>query len=86
VFRFNLAVAISSALLVAGILSMLPLAREYALYDYRLPPGPTTASFQAVGGVGMVLWSFIHFTYSMVYNAVRLSALRGKAVAKGHNC
>jgi hypothetical protein len=84
VFRFNVAVAISSALLVAGILSMLPLAREYALYNYRLP-GATTASFQAVGGVGMVLWSFIHFTYSMVYNAVRLSALRGKAVAMGHS-
>src|SRR5262249_47433645 len=85
VFRFNVAVAISAALLMAGILSMLPLAREYTLYNYRLPAGPTAASFQAVAGVGMVLWSFIHFTYSMVYNAVRLSGLRGKAVARGNN-
>jgi glycosyltransferase involved in cell wall biosynthesis len=82
VFRFNSAVMISSVLLTVGVLSLLPLARQYVFYDYRLPPNLTTASFQAVGGVGMVLWSFIHFTFSLVYNAVRLSMQRGEAVAR----
>ena len=76
VFRFNSAVLISSVLFVGGTLSLLPLAREYVSYHYRLPASLTVSSFQAVAGVGMVLWSFIHFTFSMVYNAVLLSVKR----------
>jgi hypothetical protein len=82
-FRFNPAVVISSVLLTVGVLSLLPLARQYVFYGYRLPPDLATASFQAVGGIGLVLWSFIHFTFSMVYNAVRLSVRRGEAAAAG---
>jgi glycosyltransferase involved in cell wall biosynthesis len=79
-FRFNPAIVISSVLLIAGILSILPLVREYVSHNYRLPSSLTATSFQAVGGLGMVMWSFIHFTYSMVYNAVRLSVQRVEAV------
>jgi hypothetical protein len=73
-FRFTQAVVVSSALLLSGVLSFLPLAREYVLHHYRLPANMTASSFEAVGGVGLVLWSLIHFTFSMVYNAVLLSA------------
>ena len=73
VFHFNPAVLVSTVLFIGGTLSLLPLAREYYSYHYRLPPILTVSSFQAVAGVGLVLWGFIHFTFSMVYNAVLLS-------------
>jgi len=73
VFQFNVAVLISLALFISGILSFLPLLREYLSLNYRLSPVLTDASYKAVGGVGLVLWSFIHFTFSMVYNALMLS-------------
>jgi glycosyltransferase involved in cell wall biosynthesis len=73
IFSFNPAVLISAVLLIGGLLSLLPLVREYVSYNYRLPPNLTTSSFEAVGGIGLVLWSFIHFTFTMVYNAVLLS-------------
>lgn len=78
VFRFNSAVLISSVLLISGILCFLPLIREYISSGYRLPPNLTAGSFRAVDGVGLVLWSFVHFTFSMLYNAVLISSQRNK--------
>ncbi len=80
VFRFNFAVFISSVLFVSGILCLLPLLREYISSGYRLPPDLAPASFRAVGGLGLVLWSFVHFTFSMLHNAVLISSQRTSAV------
>ena len=71
-FRFGPAVLVSSVLALAGLLSLLPLAREYVADNYRLPSTMSEASFHAVAGIGLILWSFIHFTFSMVYNAAVL--------------
>lgn len=69
VFRFGPAVLVSAVLGIGGLLCLLPLAREYVNHQYRLPPDISAVSFHAVAGIGLVLWSFIHFTFSMVYNA-----------------
>jgi glycosyltransferase involved in cell wall biosynthesis len=82
VFRFNPAVLVSTVLFIGGTLSLLPLAREYYSYHYRLPPILTAPSFQAVAGLGLVMWGFIHFTFSMVYNAVLLSTKSTSNVSK----
>jgi len=71
-FRFGPAVLVASLLAIAGILSLLPLAREYVAGNYRLPSVLSDASFHAVAGIGLILWSFTHFTFSMVYNAAVL--------------
>ena len=75
-FRFGPAVLISSVLAMAGVLALLPLAREYVAYDYRLPSSLSASSFHAVAGIGLILWGFIHFTFSMVYNATLLVVKR----------
>jgi hypothetical protein len=69
-FAFNTSVLISLGLLAAGIFSFLPLVREYLQLGLRLRPELSAASYQAVGGLGLTLLGFIHFTFSLVYGAV----------------
>ena len=69
-FACNTSVLISAGLLAAGIFSFLPLVREYLQAGLRLAPELSAASYHAVAGLGLVLLSFIHFTFSLVHGAI----------------
>ena len=62
-FGFNRSVFISSVIFGAGLISMIPLIAGYIHSGFRLPPEIEVASYQAVGGIGMVLMAVIYFTF-----------------------
>jgi hypothetical protein len=79
IFHFNTAILSAIAVFLCGVASMLPLVEEYITRGFRLLPALSLQSYEAVGGVGMVLLSFTFFTSSLVYNAVSLSSPSGAA-------
>jgi len=70
VFDFNTAVLLSLGLFLMGVLSFLPLVRQYVQFGFALPMELSPASYHAVAGLGLMLLSFIHFAFSLVYSAV----------------
>jgi hypothetical protein len=76
VFDFNTAVVLSAGLFVLGVLSFLPLVREYIRFGFALPAELSPASYHAVAGLGLMLLSFIHFAFSLVYGAISQATTR----------
>lgn len=69
-FNFNTAVLLSLGLFLTGVLSFVPLVRQYVQFGFALPMELSPASYHAVAGLGLMLLSFIHFAFSLVYSAV----------------
>ena len=68
-FGFNRAALLSSVLTAGGILCAVPLVEEWRARGYALPEEIGVPSYLAVAGLGLLLAAFIHFTFSLVYNA-----------------
>jgi glycosyltransferase involved in cell wall biosynthesis len=73
VFSFDVAIWAFLALMIFGVGSALPLVLEYVHYGYRLPRQLTSASYEAVAGLGAMMLGFLYFAFSLAYGAALLS-------------
>jgi len=83
-FTFNRSVLTSGTLLAIGCLSCAGLIATYLQHGMRLEAIPSTPTYRAVAGVGIMLLAAINFTFGLVFNALMESTLpQGEAKVSG---
>jgi hypothetical protein len=80
-FEFNRSFVISLGLLALGAVSISGLVSVYFAQGLRLPSGIQQVSYRAVAGLGLIVTSFMYFTFALLFNVLRTFLPERRAVS-----